>query len=56
MRAAFDNINFPEHEDKKFLPVWRSFGDASTQIIAAEDQDDKILQLEKLVRELCRKI
>lgn len=56
MRAAFDNINIPENEDKKFLPVWGLFGEASKQIMAAEDEDVKMSQLEKLVVELCRKI
>ncbi|KAL7928909.1 hypothetical protein V8C35DRAFT_316826 [Trichoderma chlorosporum] len=58
MRRAFDNINSPHenYDDRKFLHVWKMFGDATDRINKAETKDDKISELETLVRELCNQL
>ncbi|KAL7814959.1 hypothetical protein V8C44DRAFT_363359 [Trichoderma aethiopicum] len=56
MRTAFDNISYSEHQDKKFPPVWKMFGDAAKRIDEAHSDRDKMAKLEELVRELCHKI
>ena len=54
MRAAFDNIESPGNEDKKFLPVWDRFGKATDRINEAQGEK-KLAELDKLVRHLCHK-
>lgn len=56
MRTAFDNINSPDYDDKKFLPVWKTFGDATERINNAQGEKKKIVELENLVRILCHKL
>lgn len=55
MRHAFDNINDESNEDAKFLPVWTLFGDATEKINKAQGEQ-KIRELDTLVRQLCHKI
>lgn len=55
MRTAFDNINYQDYEDRKFLPVWKIFGEATERINNAEGEK-KIDELETLVRDLCHKL
>ncbi|KAI0441013.1 hypothetical protein F4803DRAFT_525041 [Xylaria telfairii] len=52
MRRAFDNINRKEYEDKKFLPVWGVFGDATEKM--KKTKGEKVLDdLDDLVIQLC---
>ena len=55
MRKAFNNIEYKEHEDKKFLPVWHVFGKATEQMKNSKGED-KVLALENLIGILCRNI
>jgi hypothetical protein len=52
MRKAFDNINQKEHEDKKFLPVWHVFGNATERIKNVKGEKN-IDELDDLVTQLC---
>lgn len=56
MRTAFDNINYQDYEDRKFLPVWKMFGDAMERINNAPGEKKKISELETQVRTLCHKL
>ncbi|KAL9473840.1 hypothetical protein ACSS6W_008220 [Trichoderma asperelloides] len=56
MRTAFDNINYQDYEDRKFLPVWKMFGDVTERINNAQGEEKKISELETLVRALCHKL
>ncbi|EHK21284.1 uncharacterized protein TRIVIDRAFT_152938, partial [Trichoderma virens Gv29-8] len=56
MCIAFDNINEKEYADKKFLHVWRMFGDATTRINIVKGKDEKISKLKDLVTALCHKL
>lgn len=56
MRTAFGNINYQDYEDRKFLPVWKMFGDVTERINNAQGEEKKILELETLVRALCHKL
>lgn len=52
MRKAFDNINQKDNEDKKFLPVWHVFGNASDTM--KNLKGEKVLEeLDDLVTRLC---
>ncbi|KAM0520616.1 hypothetical protein ACHAPE_003013 [Trichoderma viride] len=56
MRIAFDNINSQDYDDRKFLPVWKMFGNAAERIENAQEEKEKIEVLENLVRSLCHKL
>lgn len=52
MRRAFDNINQKEYKDKKFLPVWHVFGNATEKM--KKTKGEKVLDdLDDLVIQLC---
>ena len=56
MKRAFDCIDSDYWDDRKFLPVWEVFGNATKEIEDTKDLKDKIGALEKLVRRLCIKL
>lgn len=56
MRTAFDNINSQDYDDRKFLPVWKMFGNAADRIENAQGEKEKLEELESLVRSLCHKL
>jgi hypothetical protein len=56
MLKAFNNIGtFTEHEDPKIVPVWGLFRE-KTQSLNTAKGEDKIAELEGLVRHLCHGI
>ena len=56
MKRAFDSIDSDYWDDRKFLPVWEVFGNATKEIEDTKELKYKIKVLEKLVTQLCIKL
>ncbi|RTE83626.1 hypothetical protein BHE90_001802 [Fusarium euwallaceae] len=56
MHTAFTNIDVPDWNKKKYLPVWKIFGPVAERMNAEKTDDKKLDELVKLVEELCYKI